>query len=398
MFDFIIGQRFAPDSSLPLPYLAHSGHYVLRRLPSYKEVPHSAPLASVFRPGSHLVMTLIMGWDDKYERCCPGCDNPDEGVENVTYNCRCGVLYTRAIEPKEHILMLPAHTKAVEQPDDSHHTCDDREFEQRAPRSMFHGPGPKPIQQEAWDLEVPPFHDVTVAKNVDFATPAMVCLTDLFGYIYMVPWRVIRQAAGLTFFLQWFTAGGPLFQWSQDYHLLDDDGTVLREEIWETHAYPGISIKMVRRHDGCNKTLREEITSRIEYALSTSHLVSKTSSIDDAVHNACLLFSTAPSQTEVREAILDSVSAFLQKSPRSDSPSCKAPTIDESRKFCLICRKGLRTHLAFKDHVRSHLYALRCSKDCVACDTAGLPSVIGKDVDQGQAADRQQLLVSTTEI
>ncbi|KAM0722482.1 hypothetical protein Q7P37_001923 [Cladosporium fusiforme] len=384
-FDFIIRQRFATNSSLPLPYLAGSGQYVLRRLPTYKEVPRGTSLASAFRPGSRLVMTLCMGYDDEYANQCPGCEHPDDGVEDVSKDCPCGILYTRAIEPKTIILMLPAHSNPLEQPSHPHQKCRECGSEQSSPQEAFCGPDPKPLPLEAW--EIPTFHDIDTVKNVDFATPLMTSVTDLLGYTYMVSWHVIRRVERFSFFLRWFPAGGQLFHWPQDYDLVDDIGHELNEENWAANTYPGISIKLILRAHVCNLNIDEEFGLRIADALLTSNVISHAGDLEDATERVCSFLGVVQSQTEVKKIVSKSVATFLQR-PSQLSSTSQALAIGVSHSLCLICRRDFKAYSALKKHVQSHLVALRCPGDCGPCDRTDLPYFVGEDVAQRQNSGR----------
>lgn len=390
MFNSIIRKRYESGSSNSLPYLARQGEYVLRRLPTLERVTHGTRIASAFRPGCRLVMALYLDYDENYADCCPACFSPDSGIEGVTRSCACGILYTRVAAHRSHILMYPAHRESIKQSDHPHERCECGS-EQVSRQEVVLGPDPKPIAQDA--SEAPTFQNFGNAKNVEICTPLMVCITDLLGYTYMIPWSVVKTVKGVSFFLQWFAAGGSLFQWPQDYMLVDDSGHELAEDYWESNLYPGISIKLTLRARKFND-MRLEFTSRIEDALSTSPLYSSASNAKKATNDVCSFLNVAPSQTDLRQIVGDAVVASSPRICQASSATFEAREVVPSQWLCHVCQKKSATCSAHKRHVQSHLFALKCPQECVVCDKINGPCFVSEHVDPAQGDDESASPVS----
>lgn len=131
---------------------------MLRRLPTYQEVPRGTPYKRVFRSGARFVLTLIMMYDDSHADTCPGCHSRDGGVEDITKLCSWGVVYTRARAPNEHIIMLPSHSALLEETNSDTTLSDARVTRcERVASSIY---GPTVPQEDLHSPEVPVFETV----------------------------------------------------------------------------------------------------------------------------------------------------------------------------------------------------------------------------------------------
>lgn len=382
MFNSIIRQRYESDSSNILPHLARPGQYAIRRLPTHEEVSYDKALASVFRPGSRLVMSLHLEYDESYADCCPACSSPDAGVEGVTRICACGILYTRVPQYQAHVVMFPAHMTPAKQPEQLHEKDDQGNSKQEVQQEVTSAPDSEPTPPRASDMTR--LHNLGSAKNVEITPPLMASIIDLLGYTYMVPWSIARTVDGILFFLQWIAGGGSLVQWPQDYMLVDDVGSELTTGNWKSETYPGISIKLTLRAQRFN-SMRLEFGSRIQDALSRSSLFSFPTDAKAATEEACSLLNVAPSQVELEEIVGESVRALSQGLSQASSATSNAREIIASHWLCHVCQEKSSTCSAHKKHVQSHLVALRCPRECGICDLNNLPGSVKEHFAQGQS-------------
>jgi hypothetical protein len=383
IFNTVLRHNFAKDSELPT--FARTGQYVLRYLPSLREVPRGTPFSLAFRPGARLVMTLIMMYDESYADSCPHCRVPDTGVEAVAQRCSCGTAYTRAKDPTSHVLMLPSHSSVLKE-------LGSRHVDSSASMEADNSSGTPDVEHIndadlCGDLAVPLYDDVN-AKNVDFSTPAMVIVIDLLGYLYSVPWRNISSVDGLYFFLQYFPAGGSVLKWQDDYCIMDDTALEITPENWTEVAYPGISLKLYPFHQNLGHNMCQLMVPKIE--VECLAWLSKTPRIDldSLVSHLYLAIGAFDSQRQLQELIVDTATKFCPGSHREALVNSSRSTTARRCCACSFCRKQFSTSIGLAKHVQLHLLALRCPSLCVSCDEGNLPYFMGEIVSE-RGRDRE---------
>lgn len=368
---------------MQLPRFARAGRYLLRYLHAFKEVPRGAIFAQVFRPGSRLIMPLVVSYDDRHADICPGCQSPsNDSGEISTLQCKCGVVYTRSSRSQDRILMLLAHRKLLHQstkPQPEGPTSQEVVQSKATKEPLIH--------QHRLPTDKPPrFEIVNNLKNVDFSAPRMILVLDLLGYMYMVPWRMVRSAEKMMFFLQRFVAGGSILVWSCDYVIVDDKDMELTAANWETSAYPGISIALHPRTLSGDAALRQTLMSRIQDLLSSSTRIYRDDIFGDALEQVCLLVGATSAQYEMRSLVKEVVAACFHKTTLTHhtSPSEGTRSGTKPLSICLICRHIYPTCLDLAKHTGCHLIALRCERACDICDEQKLPYFADEDVSRQQ--------------
>jgi len=358
---------------MQLPSFAREGRYSLRYLHTHEEVSHGALFAQVFRPYTRLIMPLVVSYEDQHADTCPGCRSHCDTDSSPTLRCACGVVYTRLSRSEDHIRMQPAHRKPFHQLVQAVAPMD--------PISAQLSPmvDPPARHQSSTDKK-PRFKFVKNIKNVDFSAPRMVSVRDLLGFMYTVPWRMVRTTEKVTFFLRRFTAGGSLFDWTRDYIVVDDDANKeLTVANWETTAYPGISVAL-RPRDSCDQaTLRQNLVTRIQDMLSRSAQTPRKQDFQDVVDEMCLLMGGTSAQIELRSFVEAAVNVqWLIQSTRHPTPT--QPETFPS--ICLICRKEFSALVDLAKHAQCHLTVLRCEGHCNACDRQRLPFFVDENVSE----------------
>lgn len=392
LFDYVLRRKFADD--LELPEFVRSGHYVLRDCSTYREVPLGSRYAQIFRPGARLVMTLTLRYDEGYADCCPRCQMPDRGVEDITTPCHCGIVYTRAKQPKSFVIMLPSHSSLLDAPGHGaslFDTCIPEET--NSPLPVF---GPMLEQAEEAAVDTPTFNDAANIKNVDFSAPPMVMVKDLLGFVYLVPWHIARTLDGIRFFLKWCTAGGRILGWPRDCMIFDEFENQLTPDNWLVLAQPGSLLTMRLREFAGTGTLRQLFASRVSSILSASRLTLRHDNITAATEEACLLIGAADAQAQLKDFIRSAVTAEWLSAGQPTVPEEPNIVDEASHCRCLICCREFEASFILAKHAQSHLAPLRCQDECVSCDATNLPYFLGEDVSQRDCDERSRSVVSSS--
>jgi hypothetical protein len=336
-------------------------------------------------------MTLIMMYDGTYANSCPHCRAPDSGVSAITQRCACGTAYTRAKDCTDCVIMLPSHSSvltdlASEDTDPSAYVASDDASGCSNDEHMDDS-------ARCGDYVVP-FYDDVNAKNVDFSTPPKVLVTDLLGFFYFVPWRHVSTVDGLTFFLQYFPAGGSVLTWQDDYRVVDDTEFEITRENWSEVGYPGISLKLCpcRREAGHN--LCQTIISKIEAECLTRLSKTPEVGIDSLISHLCLAIGAFDSQRQLRQLIVDTTTALCLDNNRAVLVNSARPVTVNQHWPCLICPKQFSTTTGLAKHVQSHLAALRCPGPCVSCEESDLPYFMGEVVSERDSGCEDSTAVS----
>jgi hypothetical protein len=370
---------------MQLPLFAREGRYLLRYLQTYEEVPHGAVLNQVFRPDARLVMSLVVSYDDRHADVCPGCRSLSDTTSSSTLRCACGVVYTRLSRSQDHIRMQFAHRKPLQQLEQA--TTPQTQASAQLPSRV----DPLVDLRQLPTDRGPRFEIVKNIKNVDFSPPRMVFVRDLFGFMYIVPWRMVRTAEQVIFFLRQFTAGGSMLDWSRDYITVDDTNRELTVTNWETDAYPGISVALKLR-DMCDEaTLRQTLVSRIQDVLPLSAQTLRKHDFRDLVDEMCLLVGGTSAQIELRSLVEAAVNVqWLIQSAHDPTPM---QAESASKSTCLICRQDFPTLIDLARHARTHLTTLRCQCDCDTCDRQSLLQTAKEDAGghQEESADSSKV-------
>ena len=337
-------------------------------------------------------MTLIMMYDESHADGCPQCRTQDGGVEFVTQRCSCGTAYTRAKEPRNHFLMLPGHSSILADLDIPNSRASTSADAEDATRALNYGPMVKPAHYEKFS--VPCFDDICNVKNVDFAAPPRVFITDLLGYMYSVPWRVVSGTDDLCFFLHNLTSGGPVLIWQRDYRVFDDTDTEVTPENWTELAYPGICLQLHSCHGKNGHGLRQVFISKIETEFKEAVSKHSMDSLDTLIQHLCLTVGASDSQYERRQLIVETVTALFQPGSRAARSGLLQRTTTRGPKVCSFCREIYPTWKALATHAKSHLVALRCPGECVICDDSDLPYYRTEDVAGRDASSKCSATVS----
>ncbi|GAB7328405.1 hypothetical protein MBLNU13_g00377t1 [Cladosporium sp. NU13] len=279
--DFVLRRRIAED--MELPNFARAGRYLLRYLPTYEEVPRGSRFMQVFRPDARLIMPLLLSYDDQNVDICPACHYPNDITGKFTLQCG------------------PAHRKLL---------ADSREAKATVDEEIVHPPAP--VVQDALERlqlfptnNIPRFKIVQNVENVDVSSARMVSVLDLLGYMYVVPWHMVRTAEQMRFFLRFLTAGGSVLDWTHDYVIVDDEDTELTPANWESGAHHGISVTLhLGNRDGL-VALQDMLRSKIRGILSTSAPTFRGQGIRDVVEKVCLLVGASKAQFEIRNLVRD---------------------------------------------------------------------------------------------
>ena len=321
MFNTVLCRKIAKD--FEMPEFVRKGQYVLRQLPSYREIPHGTPFSLAFRPGVHLAMSLIMMYDEKYAEKCPCCPTADLGIENVTQLCPRGTAYTRAKDHTQHITMLPSHFSLQEEHScGCIHSCAYVEAKPFVDATNHECLGDShPSENHA----VPSFDDFLSVKHVDFSTPPMVLITDLFGYLYSVPWRIVKSVEGLSFFLKHFSAGGSILTWQDDYRVSNDTNTDVTSENWTELGYPGMSLKLHACPQDIGQVIKHKIMGKLPEVLSNPTCERSY----DTIAYLCKALGAFNTHWEFRQLIMETATTFCwDKSvlAQTTTPQSAAPS------------------------------------------------------------------------
>jgi hypothetical protein len=363
---------------MQLPKFARAGRYLLRYFQTHEEVPNGAKFSQVFRPGSHLIMPLVVSYDDQLADICPGCRSPSNMTGDSTLRCACGTVYTRLSRCQNKILMLPAHRKPLHQSN-----------EQATPglQQLDHFSSTADTSTRAQQVPTTKMLQFEVVKNikkVDFSAPRMIIVLDWLGFMYLIPWRMVRTTEKLKFVLRRFIAGGSILDWTRDYTIIDDEKKELTPANWESSAHPGISIAVRPWSKIDHAALRQTLVSRIQDVLSTFTRSLQKCELGDAVEEVCLLVGATSFQSEMRTLVEDAVSSQWHKGfkRRRTPPGRVTQTETTSASVCLICDQDYTTFLDLAKHTRCHMTVLRCADVCDTCDEQGSPSFAEEDVSQ----------------
>jgi hypothetical protein len=378
---------------MQLPNFAREGRYLLRYHQTHEEVPFGARFAQVFRPGSHLIMPLVVSYDDQLADICPGCRSPSNMIGDSTLRCACGTVYTRLSRCQNKILMLPAHRKPLHQLN-----------EQDTPAAQqLHGfsstADTSTHAQQVPTTTKPQFEVVKNIKNVDFSAPRMIIVLDWLGFMYMIPWRMVRTAEKLQFVLRRFIAGGSILDWTRDYVtcIIDDEKNEVTPANWESTAHPGISIALRPWNNADHTALRQTLMLRIQDVLSTSTRSLQKCELGDAVEEVCLLVGATSSQSEIRTLVEDAVASKWHKGfkRRHTPPGRVTQTETTSGSVCLICDQDYTTSLDLAKHTRCHMTVLRCADVCDTCDEQSSPHFAEEDVSQRHKGSQSRPTVNS---
>lgn len=364
-----------------MPAFARSGRYILRYLPSYQEVPRGTAFSRVFRPGARLVMTLVLMYDNDRATGCPGCGTSDNGTAGITQKCDCASAYTRAKDLEHHILTLPAHSSQFGQPDLGHPESSATSTLGETPHTQKLNQDVEPAFCEGSNhLPMMSYNDVCNIKNVDFSTPPMVLITDLWGHLYFVPWSMVQTTTALLFVLNHFSAGGPVMSWKVDYCLMDDNDEEITPENWTQIAYPGMSIRLRLNYEHTGRSLRERFVSKIKTEISTCPSTLPRCDLDSVIAHLCLTIGAAASQEDLRQLIIETATASCGTNPCAMRKPHIESSASDPRRVCSLCRRRFSTAARLIKHVHSHLVPLRCPEECAACEKTHLPYFMDEDV------------------
>jgi hypothetical protein len=335
-----------------------------------------------------------MKYDESCADGCPHCRIQDGGLEHITQRCSCGISYTRAREPRNHILMLPGHPTILADPDLPRPRASTSADAESSTRVSVPGPAVKPAHYKKFS--VPRFDDICNVKNVDFATPPMVLITDLLGYLYSVPWRIVRDTDGLCFFLDNFVCGGPVLAWQHDYRVFDDTDMEVTPENWTELGYPGISLELQSCFGEKGPGLRQVFVSKIETECKAVVSKRPMDSLDSVIKHLHLTIGASDSQHELRQLIVETATALCQSGSHAVWSGALQRTTARRPEVCLICCKQYSTWENLAKHARSHLVALRCPDDCVICDDSDLPYFMYEDVARRKVNSQRDATVSVS--
>lgn len=378
-----------------MPAFARNGRYTLRYFPSYQEVPRGTAFSRVFRPGARLVMTLVIMYDNDRAIGCPSCGMLDNGTAGITQRCPCGSAYTRAKDLVDHILMLPAHSNQYPQPESGNADSSAVSTLGEPPYAQTLEQGEESVFCE--DSNHPPilvYDDVRNIKNVDFSTPPMVLITDLWGHSYFVPWSMVQRTDGLMFVLNHFPAGARVLSWEDDYCLMSEKEEEITPANWPQTAYPGMCIRLCLSYKDTGRSLRERFVSKIENELSTCPSTLPRCDPDSVIEHLCLKLGVTVSHQELRRLITDTVAALCETklyAEKTPSDGCSEPNL---RRVCSLCRKQFSTAALLTKHIHSHLVPLRCPDACEVCDETDLPYFMNEDVPARSRDNRDAGTVS----
>ncbi|GAB7328780.1 hypothetical protein MBLNU13_g00675t2 [Cladosporium sp. NU13] len=311
IFNTALRHKFAKDFEIPA--FARNGRYTLRYFPSYQEVPRGTAFSRVFRPGARLVMTLVIMYDNDRAIGRPSCGMSDNGTAGITQRCPCGSAYTRAKDLVDHILMLPAHSTQYAQPESGNADSSAVSTLGEPPYAQTLEQGEESVFCE--DSNHPPilvYDDVRNIKNVDFSTPPMVLITDLWGHSYFVPWSMVQRTDGLMFVLNHFPAGARVLSWEDDYCLMSEKEEEITPANWPQTAYPGMCIRLCLSYKDTGRSLRERFVSKIENELSTFPSTLPRCDPDSVIEHLCLKLGATVSHQELRRLITDTVAALCE--------------------------------------------------------------------------------------
>lgn len=361
----MLRRRIAED--MQLPKFARAGRYLLRYLSTYDEVPCGSIFTLVFRPGARLIMPLLVSYDDKNVDFCPACRSPNDNTEKSTLQCGvCELVYTPSKVSFTHITMQPAHRKSLSESSEAETTVNEE---------IIHPP--VPVVSDALErLQCLPasndfrFKIVQNFKHVDVSSPRMMLVLDLLGYMYTVPWHMVRTADQMDFFLQFFTAGGLILDWTHDYVVVDDRNSELTPANWESGAHPGISITLHLKNRGGPIALRKMLTSKIEDVVSASALAIRGQGLQDSVDKVCLLVGASNAQFEMKGLVREAVVSHWtnRNAGYCSSRLLAVETRPVPAPSCLICHKILFTSPKLAKHALCHLISRRCEEDCSTCN------------------------------